>query len=388
MTHHFQALAAARRHLIETKDAGDPFEILTKKFGQHADQTLERIKAVESETKGVRAVVQDLEQQLARDGGAPASMGAKSWGEQFVACDRLKDFADDSSRPGRFRLEIERKDITTLAASGGALAGPFRDNTITALPRRTMTIRNLLSVVQMSGNVAEYIVQTSRPDDAAPVAEAALKPKSDMTMEARQKSARVIAHWIAASRQVLDDSPQLRDLIDTELRYGLQEAEENQLLNGDDTGANLDGLIPNATAFSDTLALPTPNRIDTIASAIHQSAMADLPADGVVLHPADWMRMRTLKDADGKYILGNPGDAVEQVLFGLPVVTTKAIAAGNFLVGNFKAAATIYDRWQPVVMVSTEHDDFFTRNMVAILAEERLALAVKQPLALTYGAFS
>jgi hypothetical protein len=35
--------------------------------------------------------------------------------------------------------------------------------------------------------------------------------------------------------------------------------------------------------------------------------------------------------------------------------------------------------------VSTEHADFFTRNMVAILAEQRLALAVKQAGALTYG---
>jgi hypothetical protein len=39
------------------------------------------------------------------------------------------------------------------------------------------------------------------------------------------------------------------------------------------------------------------------------------------------------------------------------------------------------------VEVSTEHADFFIRNLVAILAEQRLALAVKQAAALTYGDF-
>jgi HK97 family phage major capsid protein len=59
----------------------------------------------------------------------------------------------------------------------------------------------------------------------------------------------------------------------------------------------------------------------------------------------------------------------------------------TLLVGNFRAAATIYDRWMPRVEVSTKHSDFFTRNLVAILVEERLGLAVKQPLALVMGDF-
>jgi HK97 family phage major capsid protein len=63
------------------------------------------------------------------------------------------------------------------------------------------------------------------------------------------------------------------------------------------------------------------------------------------------------------------------------------MAVDKFLVGDFQRAATLYDRWTPRVEVSTEHADFFTRNLVAILAEQRLALAVKQAAALTYGDF-
>jgi HK97 family phage major capsid protein len=99
------------------------------------------------------------------------------------------------------------------------------------------------------------------------------------------------------------------------------------------------------------------------------------------------MRMRLLKDGDGKYILGDPAANVPSVLFGLPVVPTQAMTIDKFLVGNFQRAATLYDRWTPRVEVSTEHADFFTRNLVAILAEERIALANKNPAALTYGDF-
>jgi len=384
MTYQFKAIAAARKHLIETKDAGDPFEVLTKKFGQHADETLRRIEEVDQKATGTRALVQEMEQMLARDGSAGPTR-SKSWGEQFADSPGLKSFAEDTSRPGRFRVEV--KDITTGATSGGAMAQNFRDGEVTTLARKRMTVRDLLPVVQISGNAAEYVVQTSRPNAAATVAEGALKPESDMALELRTAPTRVIAHWITASRQVLDDSAQLRDLINGELRYGLQEAEEVQLLNGDGTGSNLTGLIPNATAFSDPLGLTGGTMIDTIASAILQNALANLPADGLIVHPADWTTMRTLKTADGEYILGHPAAAVEPRLFGLPAVVTPAITQGQFLVGNFRASATIYDRWQPTVQVSTDHADFFIRNLVAILAEERLALAIKQPLALTYGAF-
>lgn len=74
MTAHFQnpgarAVAAVRQHLIETKDAGDPFDILTKKFGQHADETLKQLTEARQDVNGLRARFDELDQKMARDGG-------------------------------------------------------------------------------------------------------------------------------------------------------------------------------------------------------------------------------------------------------------------------------------------------------------------------------
>jgi HK97 family phage major capsid protein len=219
------------------------------------------------------------------------------------------------------------------------------------------------------------------------VAEGAAKPESAIDWELKTASSKVIAHWIKASRQILEDAPQIRDLIDSDLIYGLALAEETQLISGDGTGSNLTGLIPSATSYSDPITtLPTFDMIDQIGKAVLQSALADFPATGIVVHPADWWRMRLQKDGDGNYRLGNPQVMARPSLFGLPVVATKSMPVDKFLVGDFASAATLYDRWQPRVEVGYVNDDF-TRNLVTILAEERLALAVKQGDALIYGDF-
>ena len=191
-----------------------------------------------------------------------------------------------------------------------------------------------------------------------------------------------------ASRQILDDAPQLKGLIDTDLLYGLRYAEELQLLHGDNTGTNLNGIYTQATAFAaGSTVIPNANKIDVIGVAMTQNALAEEPVTGVVVHPSDWASMRLLKSVDGEYIMGPPGADVEPRLFGAPAVVTQAMIAGKFLVGNFDAA-TLYDRMAARVEVSTENSDNFRKNLVTVLAEERIGLAVKAPTAFTKGDFA
>jgi HK97 family phage major capsid protein len=70
-----------------------------------------------------------------------------------------------------------------------------------------------------------------------------------------------------------------------------------------------------------------------------------------------------------------------------PVVETPAITQGTFLTGAFGLGAQIYDREQATVRVSEHHEDFFVRNAIVVLVEERLALAVKRPESFVKGSF-
>lgn len=377
------ALLAAGAHL-RTRDDGGPLDVLSRKIADMTDASIKRIEAVEEKAKHIDGDLFDIHQRLAARGHSGGSFTPPTWGKQFTQEQETEIRSLAGQNKGSVSLQL--KALSSNPDSAGALGQPARDG-INALPKQRLTIRDLLNVVSISTGSVEYVQQDARPTGAGVVAEGALKPESEMGFSLKSTSSKVIAHWIKASRQVLEDLPQLSDLIDNEMRYGLALAEEMQVLGGDGTGQNLSGLVTNATAFLDPLGLLLPTMLDILGAAILQSALADYPATGIVMHPADWARMRLMKNADGEYILGDPAAAVEPRLFGLPVVATKAMDVDTFLVGDFGAAATLYDRWQPRVEAGYVNDDF-TRNMVTILAEERLALAVKNPTALTYGTFA
>lgn len=360
------------------------------------NETVKKLAAIDVQTKSVgtdvgtmKEQIAQIEQQMAAGGGSFTPGNAeRSVGGLFVQDDRVKAFLESGNR-GKVdvRIKASLTSLTTDAAgSVGAGIAPTRAQGIDLLPRRRPVVRSLLPVVQMTGGSVEVPVQKARNNNAAPVAEGTGKPQSDVQLELKTFNARVIAHWMKASRQVIDDIPQLRGLIDTELLDGLKESEDNQLLNGDGTGQNLNGLIPQATAYAAPIIVPDINMIDVIGLGALQVSRAHYQPDGVILNDGDWLQIRLLKNADGDYLFGPPGAEVAPRLFGLPVVPTTAMAQGDFLIGAFQAAATIYDRWDARIEVGFENDDF-TKNLVTILGEERLALAVKRRSALVYGSF-
>lgn len=329
----------------------------------------------------IKGRMDELEQRAARrgkDGAAPLSIG-----RQFAE-KKAGDIASVREHRGRVSMAF-KTTITSAGNSAGSLIVPHRDEAL-PMPRRRLTIRDLMTVITVESGSVEYARQTARSSAAGMVAEGTAKPESAIAFELATAPIRTIAHWVPASRQVLDDAPQLAGIIDSDLRYGLAIKEEDQLLFGDGTGANVSGMVPAATAFAAPFSISSPTMIDNVGLAVLQAALTDVPPDGIVLNPSDWWRMRLTKDADGKYILGDPAANVEPRLFGLPVVPTPAMTVDKFLVGGF-TPQTLYDRWEARVEVSTEHADFFTKNLVAILAEERIGTAIKRPSALIYGDF-
>jgi len=164
--------------------------------------------------------------------------------------------------------------------------------------------------------------------------------------------------------------------------------EEGQLLYGNGTGANLHGIIPQASAFAAPTGaeVTTEQRIDRLRLAILQAALAEYPSTGIVLHPTDWATIELLKDTTGKYIIGNPQNGTTPTLWRLPVVATQSINQNAFLTGAFNLGAQIFDRMDIEVLVSTENTDDFEKNMVTLRAEERLAFAVYRPEAFVTGA--
>lgn len=189
----------------------------------------------------------DLEQKWASGAENPGEK--KSFSER--AADELQKSWNGSK--GSFDAKTFNKSLGSDAASAGSLIQPMQVPGIIMPGLRRLTIRDLLAQGRISSNSLEYVREEVFTNNADVVAEKALKPESDITFSKQTANVKTIAHWVQASRQVMDDAPMLQSYVNNRLMYGLALKEEGQLLNGDGTGDDLEGLNKVATAYDTAL---------------------------------------------------------------------------------------------------------------------------------------
>lgn len=336
----------------------------------------------------------ELEKRASREKDA-VKHGFKGLGDALVESERFKATDLTGGWRGAVRVLVDQANIThadtTVGAGrspGTSLAPSHHIDGIVAPPTRTLTIRDLLAQGQTSSNSIEYVVETGFTNSAAPVAEGATKPKSELAFDLKSVPVRTLAHIFKASRQILDDAPGLASYINARGIYGLKYVEEQQLLNGAGTGQNINGLLTQATPFNAAFTPEAVTGIDRLRLAVLQVILAEYPATAFVLHPTDWAKIELTKDLGGNYIVGNAVNSIQPRLWNLPVVQTQAIDAGDFLTGAFNLGAQIFDRMGVEVLLSTENDTDFEKNLATIRVEERLALAVYRPASFVTGEIS
>ena len=312
-----------------------------------------------------------------------------SVGEAFIDSPEFKSL-NSGSNGLTMPTAFEVKDVYSGLPSGTPAAfGTVMRDDIVGSAKRTSRVRDLFPVRRTNAAVIEYFRQTGFTNNASVVPEHpssfGAKPQSSMTFVGEQAPVRTIAHWEAAHRNVLADEPQLRSIIDNELLYGLRLVEDDQILNGAGTGEDLGGILTNASIQTYLWSAgPSTGVADTRADAIRRAMtlafLAFYEPTGVVVHPSDFEDMELTKDANGQYLMAvNIQQGAQARVWNVPVVDTPAIAEGTALVGAFGTGAQVYDRDEASIRVAEQHADFFVRNAVVVLAEQRLALAVKRP---------
>ncbi len=287
---------------------------------------------------------------------------------------------------------MQRKTIIQSSAIGSATPGILGYDMqpgIVPEVRRKLTLLDLISSRPTTQQLVSFI-KVATPFTAAGMApETTLKSENGVTFAVADEKVRTIATFVPASRQILDDFGELESYIRINLPYYVELTKENQLASGDGTGENLHGLIPQAAAYDDDADVAGDTMIDTVGHALAQQAGSlELEPDFIALNIADWWTMRLLKDAQGRYILGDPQSTIPPSLFGVPVAPTMSVTKGHFLVGNSTPMATeLRQRMDMEVLISTEDIDNFRKNMVTIRAEERVAAITYRPGAFLTGAF-
>jgi HK97 family phage major capsid protein len=394
------ALDDVKKLSVELKNAADE----VKKSAETTATEIKNLGTVTEATKKtadealikhneISARMTEIEQKLVRRGEGPQR--EKSLGQTVTDDDKVKDWIKSGGK-GRVSMKVKAiiSSLTTDAdGSAGDLIVPMRLPGIITPALRRMTIRDLITPGRTDKNAIQYIKETGFTNNAATVTETAgtAKAQSDIKFDIVTTAVTTIAHWVLATKQILDDVPQLMSYIDGRLKYGLQYVEEGQLLNGPGGGTDLNGIYTQATAYSAPI---TPSmagnltKIDVIRLAILQAFLAEYPANGIVLHPSDWADIELTKTDEGAYLFANPQNGTDPRLWRLPVVETQAMTVDKFLTGAFQLGAQLFDREDANVEISTEDSDNFRKNLVTIRGEERLALAVYRPESFIKGGFT
>jgi HK97 family phage major capsid protein len=394
------------KNLAEDKDTFDQLHELNRKWSAVADEVnaLQEnlIKALEIDGAEFDGDAKDFdpERQAAKLEEKAAKAGIWTPGQRLVQSDAYKALLESGElnssagvKKGQIMPGIEvanREEFKTLLTgasrtSAGAFIVPDRQPGYLELLFRQLVVRNLVTVGDTDVDLVEWVRETAFTNNAAETAEATAtagasgtKPESGLTYDVVQSTVRTIAHWIPATKRSLADVGQLRTLIDARLQDGVNLRLDSQMINGDGAGENLRGIL-NTTGV---LAQPrgADPAIEAILKAVTAVRLQFLEPDAILMHPTDAMNARLAKNAQGDYYFGPPNLAGNLQVWGLPIVQSPVVPAGTAIVGKWNEAI-LWVREGVIVSASDSHQDFFIRNMVAVLAEGRFAFAVPRPFA-------
>ena len=256
---------------------------------------------------------------------------------------------------------------------------------------RDLAIRNLFGAETISGNALKYFILGAKEDNSAPapgsVNEAAAKPQFHIVTSSATVTLQKIAGWFYETDELLEDNAFLKSAIDNRGLFELDAAINKYLLT---TLLATSGIGAATYAHGGTVSAD-----DIFKAMMTVKGASNLNADAIIINPADYQRLRLLKDGTGGTVgqyygggyfygpYGNGQTAQQPGLWGLNTVITSDVTAGTVLVGAFKQGASVITKQgggARVEVVTGDHDDAIY-NRVTVVVEERLGLATRIPAA-------
>lgn len=355
-------------------------EAEAKLNGKASQDTLAAVEGLGVKQRELADRLMALEQKGSAGNDTPA---VETMGQQFTKSDAYKSFANGSSQ--KARVEVKN----TVTGSSTTVA-PDRRPGVVPGAAQLLTLESLFNALPTTSNAVEFTRENVFTNNAAEAAEGASKAESALTFTLVNQPVSTVAHWIKISRQLASDNAALAAYINTRMIYGVNRRVEGQLAVGDGSAPNISGIFKsgNYTAhgyLSGAIGSVLPKCV-LIRKVIADLKAAGYMADAVLLNPVDWaaIEIELLTTVAGQTLLSY-NNAGEPRLFGVPVVESVGVAADTFAVGAFGQAGTIYNREGVTVDLSESDGDNFTKNLVTIRAERRLALAIEVPGAIRGG---
>jgi len=271
-------------------------------------------------------------------------------------------------------------DMSNANLSGGYASRDIRP-AIIANPFRKVRVRSLIPVGSTSSPTVDYLKHIGGEGTVAFQTEGQSKAQVDFDFQLVSQVLKTIAVFTRVTKQSIDDIPRLSSFIANQLTEQWFDFEDNQIINGDGTGNNFDGILKNATDYVKSYGT-TSTVFQHLVGAIAQLETNNFDANGIVMHPMDFVNLLSYKTSTGEF--NHPGlvygaDNLLR-LYGTPIIKNSAIGQGHSLVGDWtKAELIVKDGLQ--FDISYDDADNFTKNKVTLRLEARELLAVYMGIA-------
>ena len=308
----------------------------------------------------------------------------------------LKDGALDAMTKGNAnaaRFEV-KADMSLGADVTGVIAAETIVDQIKYDPSRSVHIRSLLPQGTTDGQTIRYPKESAYSDGSAATAETSAFGQSDFDLTATTVNVEKIGTYMRITGEMLDDVKQLTSYLSARVPEKVLAVEDNEIISGDGSSPNLDGLLTDGTAFTTSSgglfyqAIESANEFDVLVVALNQLALLNYQADSIIINPTDLHKMILLKSTTNEYLRQQIFSGIQPTISGVPITINTAMPNGKFLVGNLQQATQLWIRENLAVEFSREDSDNFQKNFVTVRAMERVALTNYLPNAIVQGTFS
>ncbi|HEX2893164.1 MAG TPA: phage major capsid protein [Marmoricola sp.] len=333
------------------------------------------IKAVLEQSNALAAVDgRPLEDVASLHAGGPVGDG-RNYGGPSLALSTEQMQALHNAATSKQSLKVMNAALDVEGDIPASLTSSF-----VAFRREPTRVASLFPSRAVDGPSVEYIRHTGNTGTATTVAAGGAKPEIVMNVDTVTAPLRKIAAHIGVNDESLMDFAATASYVSNELVAAVVAAENDQLLNGNGTAPNIEGLLSVAGVL--TRAQSTETALDTLEMALNDLRVgaAFTEATGVVMHPSDFSDLRLAKDGQQRYLLGAPTAGEPATLWGKPVVVTTQIPAKTVVVGNFAVGGEVLYRRGIVIETNSSGTDW-TSNITRFRGEERLTLAIVRPSA-------
>ena len=317
----------------------------------------------------------------------------KTVGQLFTESDAYKNYKQSGVKGIDSKIETK----TTLTTTGYPPETLRQPGILETSLRDPNAVISLFDVINTDQNAFSYLEETTFTNNAAEAAEGSAVGEAALAFTERTESIRKMGVFIPVTDELLADEAGIQGYLNSRLQTMINLRLDSQLLSGDGTAPNLEGLLDagkssvgssDFNSYSGNLG-----RIGKIYDAITDIRVnAFTEPDAIVMHPSDWNQIVTQVGADFAgtssagyaeksplfVAAGGMGAGPAAQIWGIKVVPTTAISNNTVLVGKFGGgeAANVVMRQGIELAVTDSHSDFFIKNQLAIRATMRVGFPV------------